>query len=97
MDEAAKRAAASDLSLVNWYPVRARRSAPMRYKLIRRVDDGFPASPEAFDGDEAAKSRARELLVKYRSRVKIDVWNEDQTWRIVTPAGVGEWCKADQA
>ena len=69
----------------------------MRYKLIWRVDDGFPASPEAFDGDEAAKARAKELLAKYRTRVKIDVWNEDQTWRIVTPAGVVEWCKADQA
>ena len=69
----------------------------MRYKLIWRVDDDFPASPEAFDGDEAVKARARELLAKYRNSVKIDIWNEDQTWRIVTPAGVVEWCKVGQA
>ena len=54
----------SDLALVRRYPVRARRGAPMRYKLIWRVDDGFPASPEAFDGDEGAKARPHSALLR---------------------------------
>ena len=66
----------------------------MRLKVKWRAEGEEPLQPEAFDSDSAAKARARELLAKYGSRVTIDIWNEDETWRIITPAGIAEWCKA---
>jgi hypothetical protein len=64
----------------------------MRYKLKWRADGAGPLTPETFDTEDQAKVRARELLAAQGTAVVIDVWNEDETWQIVTPAGVAEWC-----
>ena len=64
----------------------------MRYKLEWRADGTGPLTPETFDTEDQAKSRARELLAAQGTAVVIDVWNEDETWQIVTPAGVARWC-----
>ena len=64
----------------------------MRYKLKWRADGTGPLTPETFDTEDQAKSRARELLAAQGTAVVIDVWNEDETWQIVTPAGVAGWC-----
>lgn len=66
----------------------------MRYKVKWRADGEEPLQPEAFDSEDAAKARTRELLAKYASRVTIGIWNEDETWQIVTQAGVADWCGA---
>ena len=67
----------------------------MHYKVKWRAAGEEPLLPEAFDSDASAKARARELLAKYGSRVVIDVWNEDETWQIIAPPGVVDWCKED--
>jgi hypothetical protein len=66
----------------------------MRYKLKWRADGTGPLAPETFDAEDHAKARARELLAAQGAAVVIDIWNEDETWQIVTPAGVTEWCAA---
>ena len=65
----------------------------MRYKVKWRAGGEEPLAPELFESDAPAKARARELLDKYGSRVTIDIWNEDETWQIIAPPGVAEWCK----
>ena len=67
----------------------------MACKLKWRVDSAGPLSPETFDNDKQAKARARELLALHGQSVTIDVWNDDETWQIVTAAGVADWCKVD--
>jgi hypothetical protein len=67
----------------------------MRYKIKWRAGGDEPLSPEVCDGDAPAKARTRELLSKYGDRVTIEIWNELETWRIVTPAGVTEWCSEE--
>ena len=48
-------------------------------------DDGMgPLTPETFNTVEQAKARARELLALHGQSIIIDVWNEDETWQIVT-------------
>jgi hypothetical protein len=64
----------------------------MRYKLKWRADRTGQLTPETFDTEDPAKSRARELLAAQGTAVVIDVWNEDETWQIVTPAGVAGCC-----
>jgi hypothetical protein len=64
----------------------------MRYKLKWRADSRGPLAPETFDTEGQAKARARELLAAQGPAVVIDVWNEEETWQIVSPAGVAEWC-----
>ena len=64
----------------------------MRYKLKWRAHGTEPLTPETFDTEDQAKARARELLAAQGTAVVIDVWNDDETWQIVTPAGVAEWC-----
>jgi len=66
----------------------------MACKLKWRVNGTGPLKPESFNSDDRAKARARELLAQHGASVTMDVWNEDETWQIVTPAGVTEWCKA---
>jgi hypothetical protein len=67
----------------------------MRYKIKWRSGGDGPLAPELFDDDPSAKARVRELLGTYGTNVTIDVWNESETWRIVTSAGIAEWCKAE--
>lgn len=66
----------------------------MRYKVKWRSESEQPLQPEVFDSEDTAKARTRELLTKYGSRMAIEIWNEDETWRIVTPAGIEDWCEA---
>lgn len=51
-------------------------------------------TPEIFDTEGAAKERVRQLVNQHPRHLEVDVWNEDETWQIVTPAGIAEWCKA---
>jgi len=67
----------------------------MRYKGKWRAGGEEPIAPELFDGDGPAKAHVRELLEKHGGRVTIDVWNEDETWRIIAPPGIVEWCKKE--
>ena len=65
----------------------------MRYKLKWRAGEEGPLQPEIFNTMDAAKMRARQLLTEYGDRATIDIWNEDETWQIVSPAGVADWVK----
>jgi len=37
--------------------------------------------------------RVRNLLVAREEQAANEVWNEDETWQIVSSAGVEEWAK----
>ena len=63
----------------------------MRYKVKWRAGGEEAIQPEIFDTIEAAKARSRELLIKYGEAATIDIWDEDEDWQIVSPAGVAEW------
>ena len=65
----------------------------VRYKVKWRIADRGPLAPEEFDNIDQAKERVRQLLAEHQDAV-VDVWNMDETWQIVSPAGVAEWCKA---
>ena len=65
----------------------------MKYKIKWRAAGEEPLQPEILETVEAAKARTRELISEYGQRVIIDVWNEDETWQIVTPAGIADWLK----
>jgi hypothetical protein len=67
----------------------------MRYKVKWRAGSEGPLMPELFGSDVLAKARARELIAKYGPRTVIDIWNEDETWQIIAPPGVAEWCKEE--
>jgi hypothetical protein len=60
----------------------------MLYKLKWRAHGTGPLTPEKYDAEKQAKALARELLAAHGNTVVIDVWNEDETWQIVSPAGV---------
>ena len=63
----------------------------MRYTVKWRANGNEALRPEVFSSKDEAQDRVRELLA---SRIaEIDVWNEEETWQIVTPAGVSEWCQ----
>jgi hypothetical protein len=65
----------------------------MPYKIKWRVDGSGPLHPQTFATEEQAKAAARKLLADHGHHVTIDVWNDDETWQIITPAGVAEWSK----
>jgi hypothetical protein len=67
----------------------------MRYKVKWRAGGEEPLSPEIFESEAPAKARVRELLGKYGTRITIDVWNEDETWQIIAPPGIPEWCEVE--
>jgi hypothetical protein len=64
----------------------------MACKLKWRVEGAGPLTPETFNTEDQARARARDLLALHRQSVTIDVWNEDETWQIITPAGIAQWC-----
>ena len=66
----------------------------MRYKVKWRADGAGPLQPETFDSFDTAKERVRNLLASHGSRASVEVWNEDETWQIVSPTGAGVWFKA---
>ena len=63
----------------------------MRYKVKWKTATEQPLAPELFDGAEQAKERAREILRLHRNAL-IEIWNEEETWQVVTPAGIEDWC-----
>jgi hypothetical protein len=65
----------------------------MRYKIKWRANGDGPLQPETVDTLAQAKARSRELLATYCEKVTIDIWNEDETWQIVSPVGVPDWCQ----
>ena len=65
----------------------------MRYKVKWRAGGDEPLAPETFDTEAQAKQRARQLMAQYGTRVIIDIWNEEETWQVISPAGVADWCK----
>lgn len=67
----------------------------MIYKVKWRAEGKGPLAPEAFDTLDAAKKRTRELRAEFGSRATIDIWNGEETWQIITPAGIEEWCEED--
>ena len=66
----------------------------MRYKVKWWADGAGPLQPEVFDSFETAKERIRNLLASHGSQASIEVWNEDETWQVVTPNGVEAWSKS---
>lgn len=66
----------------------------MKYKVKWRAGNAGPLSPELVENAEAAKRRARELILKHGEKVQIEIWNEDETWQVVTAAGAEEWSTA---
>ena len=67
----------------------------MRCKVKWRANGEEPLEPEIFDNYDLAKARSRELLAKHGLRIAIDVWNEDETWQIVSATGITAWCGED--
>ncbi len=65
--------------------------APSRYKINWRTQGAAMIVSEAFGSFEAAKRRGRDLLAQHEGLVA-SVWNDDETWQVVTPAGFHEWC-----
>jgi hypothetical protein len=65
----------------------------MRYKVKWRAGGQEPLQPELFNSEADAKVRVRQLLDQYGDRATIDIWNEDETWQMVSPAGVADWCE----
>ena len=63
----------------------------MKYRVKWRVADSGPLSPELIESAEAAKRRVRELFLKHGEEVQVEIWNEDETWQVVTTAGADEW------
>lgn len=64
----------------------------MRIKLKWKAGGEGPLQPEKFENEAEAKERVKQLLTKYGDRVTCDVWNEQETWQIVAPPGLREWC-----
>jgi len=64
----------------------------MRYKIKWNVGGTGPLTPELCDSEESAKNRVRQSISERRAGLVVDLWNEDETWQIVTSAGVKEWC-----
>jgi hypothetical protein len=65
----------------------------VRFKVKWRREGQGPLAPEVFESEDQAKERVRQLLAEHQG-VVVDVWNEEETWQIVSPAGVEEWCRA---
>lgn len=65
----------------------------MRFKVKWRTEGEGPLAPEVFESEDQAKERVRQLLAEHHG-VVVDVWNEEETWQIVSPAGVEEWSRA---
>jgi hypothetical protein len=65
----------------------------MRYNVKWRADGTGPLQPEKFDSFNTTKERVRNLFASHGRGTFVEVWNEDETWQIVTPAGAEEWSR----
>jgi len=65
----------------------------MVYTVKWRVAETSALQPETFKTFDAAKERVRNLLAAHGGQAAIEVWNEDETWQIVSSSGVEEWAK----
>ena len=63
----------------------------MKYKIKWRVGGSGPLLPELVESAASAKRRARELFFEHGETIQIEIWNEDETWQVVTTAGAEEW------
>ena len=66
----------------------------MKYKIKWRVSGSGPLSPELLESADAAKRRTRELFFENGEKVEVEIWNEEETWQVVTAAGAEEWSHA---
>ena len=64
----------------------------MRCKVKWRAKGEEQLAPEMFESFALAKLRSCELLAKYGSLVTIGIWNDDETWQIVSSTGIAAWC-----
>src|SRR4051794_16272953 len=69
------------------------RGNAMGYMVKWRAAENQPLQPELLQNFDAAKKRVRELLDKYGNEAAVEVWNEDETWQIVSASGVEEWSR----
>jgi hypothetical protein len=67
------------------------RQVVRKYKINWKTGTGRNIVSEAFDTFEGAKARGRELLVRHDNLIA-SVWDEEETWQVVTPARFREWC-----
>jgi hypothetical protein len=65
----------------------------MRYKVKWRLGKEGPLSPELVETVDEAKKRVRDLIKEHGDRVTVEVWDEEENWQVVTPAGVADWSK----
>jgi len=65
----------------------------MGYTVKWRAAEASALRPETFPTFDAAKERVRNLLATRGEHAAIEVWDEDETWQIVSAAGVEEWAK----
>ena len=63
----------------------------MKYMVKWRISASDPLSPELVESAEAAKRRVRDLQLRHGEKVQVEIWNEDETWQVVTTAGAEEW------
>jgi hypothetical protein len=61
------------------------------YKVTWRISGSGPLSAELIESAEAAKRRTRDLFLMHGEKVQVEIWNEDETWQVVSPAGADEW------
>jgi hypothetical protein len=63
----------------------------VKYKVKWRIANSGPLTPELVENAEAAKRRARELILEHGENVQVEMWNEEETWQVVAAAGAEEW------
>ena len=66
----------------------------MAYKVKCHADEEGPLLPETFETFDEAKQRVRNLLAQHVKQATIEVWNDDETWQIVSAAGIEEWSQS---
>jgi hypothetical protein len=64
----------------------------MRYRVKWRDTKEHPLVPEPCESADEAKERSRALLQKFGPACTIEIWNEDESWQVVSSAGIREWC-----
>jgi hypothetical protein len=67
----------------------------MRYKVKWKAGGaGTRCSPRCSIPLKPPRERIRNLLASHGSQASIEVWNEDETWQIISPTGAAVWSKA---
>lgn len=66
----------------------------MRCKVKWRTDKTVQFEIESFENTELAKKRARDIITAKTGQATVELWNESETWQIVSAAGAEAWCRA---